>query len=329
YHVRHRVYDPREGRWMQNDPLGFGAGDQDLYRYCGGEYSMGYDPLGLESGMGETITTGGDGCVCGDERGGTDNAPQGRRGDIFDQLGVGEDRLNGNTRAGQRERSEDSLQIGRNVTGVAYGLNNGIADAAGGFFSMFNPVNILQAIQSTNKRLNALAEGDPLPMLDFLLSPVDAANGIADRWNNASEEERYYMVSYGTGYVGTTAALTYASGVALPVGVGGIGMNSLRYSGGIGRVYYIIDVSNGGKAIRIGQTMRGFYANGELIRAGENIRKLYASGRYTSLDYIIVETLPRGCTRADVLRAEAYHFRLYQLSKRNTRSLPPENPVMR
>ncbi|HZW05876.1 MAG TPA: RHS repeat-associated core domain-containing protein, partial [Phycisphaerales bacterium] len=22
YHVRHRVYDPREGRWMQNDPLG-------------------------------------------------------------------------------------------------------------------------------------------------------------------------------------------------------------------------------------------------------------------------------------------------------------------
>ncbi len=33
---------------MQNDPLGFGAGDQDLYRYCGGEYSMGYDPLGLE-----------------------------------------------------------------------------------------------------------------------------------------------------------------------------------------------------------------------------------------------------------------------------------------
>ncbi len=48
YHVRHRVYDPREGRWMQNDPLGFGAGDQDLYRYCGGEYSMGYDPEGLE-----------------------------------------------------------------------------------------------------------------------------------------------------------------------------------------------------------------------------------------------------------------------------------------
>ncbi|HZW05873.1 MAG TPA: RHS repeat-associated core domain-containing protein, partial [Phycisphaerales bacterium] len=47
YHVRHRVYDPREGRWMQNDPLGFGAGDQDLYRYCGGNYSSGYDPLGL------------------------------------------------------------------------------------------------------------------------------------------------------------------------------------------------------------------------------------------------------------------------------------------
>jgi RHS repeat-associated protein len=47
YHVRNRVYDPREGQWLQTDPIGFGAGDQNLYRYCGGEYSMGYDPLGL------------------------------------------------------------------------------------------------------------------------------------------------------------------------------------------------------------------------------------------------------------------------------------------
>ena len=48
YHVRNRVYDPRPGAWMQNDPLGFDAGDQNLYRYANGNYSTGYDPEGLE-----------------------------------------------------------------------------------------------------------------------------------------------------------------------------------------------------------------------------------------------------------------------------------------
>lgn len=48
YHVRNRVYDPRPGAWKQNDPLGFGAGDQNLYRYADGNYSTGYDPLGLD-----------------------------------------------------------------------------------------------------------------------------------------------------------------------------------------------------------------------------------------------------------------------------------------
>ncbi|MFT3684725.1 MAG: RHS repeat-associated core domain-containing protein [Phycisphaerales bacterium] len=48
YHVRNRVYDPRPGAWKQNDPLGFSAGDQNLYRYADGNYSTGYDPLGLD-----------------------------------------------------------------------------------------------------------------------------------------------------------------------------------------------------------------------------------------------------------------------------------------
>lgn len=47
--MRNRVYDPRDGRWLQTDPLGFAAGDRDLYRYCNGEYSTGYDPEGLYS----------------------------------------------------------------------------------------------------------------------------------------------------------------------------------------------------------------------------------------------------------------------------------------
>ncbi|MFT3684294.1 MAG: RHS repeat-associated core domain-containing protein [Phycisphaerales bacterium] len=48
YHVRNRDYDPRQGQWLQTDPLGFAAGDQNLYRYADGNYSSGYDPEGLE-----------------------------------------------------------------------------------------------------------------------------------------------------------------------------------------------------------------------------------------------------------------------------------------
>ncbi|MFN8818076.1 MAG: RHS repeat-associated core domain-containing protein, partial [bacterium] len=46
YHVRHRVYDPMGGRWLQRDPIGM-AGGWNLYQYCGGE-PWGYvDPSGL------------------------------------------------------------------------------------------------------------------------------------------------------------------------------------------------------------------------------------------------------------------------------------------
>jgi RHS repeat-associated protein len=48
YHVRHRVYDPMAGRWLQRDPIGM-AGGWNLYQYCGGE-PWGYvDPMGLWS----------------------------------------------------------------------------------------------------------------------------------------------------------------------------------------------------------------------------------------------------------------------------------------
>lgn len=47
YHVRNRVYDPRQGQFLQTDPMGFGAGDQNLYRYTDGNFSTGYDPTGL------------------------------------------------------------------------------------------------------------------------------------------------------------------------------------------------------------------------------------------------------------------------------------------
>src|SRR5205085_8013812 len=34
------------GRFLQSDPLGFGGGDANLFRYCGGDPVNGSDPLG-------------------------------------------------------------------------------------------------------------------------------------------------------------------------------------------------------------------------------------------------------------------------------------------
>jgi RHS repeat-associated protein len=42
-----RWYDPSVGRWMSQDPIGFGGGDANLYRYVGNS-PLGYrDPSGL------------------------------------------------------------------------------------------------------------------------------------------------------------------------------------------------------------------------------------------------------------------------------------------
>jgi RHS repeat-associated protein len=47
YNFRHRFYDPTVGRFLQKDPLGFGGGDANLYRYCGGDPVNRRDPFGL------------------------------------------------------------------------------------------------------------------------------------------------------------------------------------------------------------------------------------------------------------------------------------------
>ena len=48
YHFRHRDYSPTLGRWTQTDPIGFDAGDLNLYRYEGNGPVNGVDPSGLE-----------------------------------------------------------------------------------------------------------------------------------------------------------------------------------------------------------------------------------------------------------------------------------------
>jgi RHS repeat-associated protein len=58
YNFRHRDYSPTLGRWVQQDPLGFGAGDTNLYRAEGNNPMNQIDPSGLAKdrpGWGEAL----------------------------------------------------------------------------------------------------------------------------------------------------------------------------------------------------------------------------------------------------------------------------------
>jgi len=48
YDFRHRFYYPALGSFLQPDPLGFGGGDANLFRYCGGDPVNRKDPSGLD-----------------------------------------------------------------------------------------------------------------------------------------------------------------------------------------------------------------------------------------------------------------------------------------
>jgi RHS repeat-associated protein len=49
YYYRARYYDPTVGRFISEDPLSFGAGDTNIYRYVGNSFVNETDPSGLES----------------------------------------------------------------------------------------------------------------------------------------------------------------------------------------------------------------------------------------------------------------------------------------
>jgi RHS repeat-associated protein len=48
YDMRNRFYHPNMGRFMQSDPIGFDAGDMNLFRYCGDDPVNHTDPTGLQ-----------------------------------------------------------------------------------------------------------------------------------------------------------------------------------------------------------------------------------------------------------------------------------------
>ena len=61
YHYRARAYDADLGRFLQEDPIGFNAGDLNIYRYVGSNPINRTDPSGLLEGMeriGLTAATG-------------------------------------------------------------------------------------------------------------------------------------------------------------------------------------------------------------------------------------------------------------------------------
>jgi RHS repeat-associated protein len=55
YHYKNRMYDPKTGRFMQPDPIGYGGG-MNLYAYVGGDPVNFTDPLGL-AGFGSCTGT--------------------------------------------------------------------------------------------------------------------------------------------------------------------------------------------------------------------------------------------------------------------------------
>jgi RHS repeat-associated protein len=57
-HYRARAYDPRIGKFLQNDPIGFEAGDLNLTNYVFNRPTMLTDPMGLSAAGESAATTG-------------------------------------------------------------------------------------------------------------------------------------------------------------------------------------------------------------------------------------------------------------------------------
>lgn len=59
YDYRNRTYSPDLGRFLEPDPLGFAAGDENMYRYVGNNPVNGTDPFGLQNSKPKALDRGG------------------------------------------------------------------------------------------------------------------------------------------------------------------------------------------------------------------------------------------------------------------------------
>jgi RHS repeat-associated protein len=57
YYDQARFYDAALGRFLSQDPIGFGGGDANLYRYVGNDPANSVDPTGLQAGCGSSQQT--------------------------------------------------------------------------------------------------------------------------------------------------------------------------------------------------------------------------------------------------------------------------------
>jgi RHS repeat-associated protein len=53
YEYRNRAYHPGLGRFLSEDPMGFAAGDSNLFRYCGADPVNGSDPIWTQGSQSE------------------------------------------------------------------------------------------------------------------------------------------------------------------------------------------------------------------------------------------------------------------------------------
>lgn len=85
-----RYYDPASGRFLSEDPLGFAAGDMNVYRYVGNNPVNLVDPTGLEAGPAQKIgVTGNTGISTIWDYGGSGIVPGGGISQSYYQSGYG------------------------------------------------------------------------------------------------------------------------------------------------------------------------------------------------------------------------------------------------
>ena len=175
YHVRHRAYDPRLGRFLQPDPIGV-AGGWNVFEYVGGDPANFVDPSGLASQFATSSVSVGSGttatatdCGCGmptvsvgfSSTSSEQSASSGRgppKRDSSDHLVLGP-----NLRAGSGPRSESANELRRDILNAQH--------VAGEFVE-----GAKEAASDPNVYINAARW---LPVVGQGIAIVDTASAVA------------------------------------------------------------------------------------------------------------------------------------------------------